>query len=58
MDAADALGGEFALRGRQDLVAANLASQDFTHTFAVGAVCGAAAVVVAAVLVPAVRRPR
>jgi EmrB/QacA subfamily drug resistance transporter len=38
------------------LVTANLASQDFTHAFAVGAVCGAASVAVAAVLVPAVRR--
>jgi EmrB/QacA subfamily drug resistance transporter len=39
------------------LVAAHLASRDFTHAFTVGAVCGAASVAIAAALVPAVRRP-
>ncbi|HLX49638.1 MAG TPA: MFS transporter [Streptosporangiaceae bacterium] len=38
------------------LVATHLASHDFTHAFTVGAVCAAASVAIAAVLVPAVRR--
>jgi MFS family permease len=38
------------------LVAARLASHDFTHAFAVGAVVAVVAVAAAAVLVPAVRR--
>jgi MFS family permease len=40
------------------LVAARLASHDFTHAFAVGAVVAVVAVAAAAVLVPAVRRGR
>jgi EmrB/QacA subfamily drug resistance transporter len=38
------------------LVTAHLTSHDFTHAFTVGAVCGAASVAIAAVLVPAVLR--
>jgi hypothetical protein len=38
------------------LIAAHPASADFTHAFTVGAVCAAASVAIAALLVPAVHR--